>query len=111
MSDKSEMNNCRGEEGIKGSLKQVGICSTCNHLEECTSKKNWRGPVFFCEEFDDYLPPKEILLSKKVEVDSDAFRIENEANEYSGLCVNCEHRKTCTFPKSEGGVWHCEEYA
>ena len=27
-----------------------------------------------------------------------------------GLCVNCENRDTCTLPKAEGGVWHCEEY-
>ena len=30
--------------------------------------------------------------------------------EYTGICVNCIHRDTCTFPKSEGGRTHCEEY-
>ena len=30
--------------------------------------------------------------------------------EYTGLCVNCIHRDTCTFPKCEGGRTHCEEY-
>ena len=29
---------------------------------------------------------------------------------YKGLCVNCEHRETCTLPKPKSGVWHCEEY-
>ena len=33
-----------------------------------------------------------------------------DAREYEGLCVNCANRETCLFPKSEGGVWHCEEY-
>jgi hypothetical protein len=27
-----------------------------------------------------------------------------------GLCENCENRDNCLLPKSEGGVWHCEEY-
>lgn len=27
-----------------------------------------------------------------------------------GLCVNCMNRDACLLPKSEGGVWHCEEY-
>jgi hypothetical protein len=27
-----------------------------------------------------------------------------------GLCINCDVRNTCTFPKPEGGVWFCEEY-
>ncbi len=30
--------------------------------------------------------------------------------ELKGLCANCEIRDTCTFPKAEGGIWHCEEY-
>jgi hypothetical protein len=24
--------------------------------------------------------------------------------------VNCANREKCLFPKSEGGVWHCEEF-
>jgi hypothetical protein len=30
---------------------------------------------------------------------------------YLGLCCNCENNETCQIPKTEGGVWHCEEYA
>ena len=30
--------------------------------------------------------------------------------EYTGLCVNCIHRDTCTFPKCDEGRLHCEEY-
>jgi hypothetical protein len=26
------------------------------------------------------------------------------------LCINCANRFDCLLPKSEGGVWHCEEY-
>ncbi|MCP4600367.1 MAG: hypothetical protein GY847_07515 [Proteobacteria bacterium] len=92
------------------SLSQVGICSTCNHLEECASRKNWKGPITFCEEFDDYLPSKKKLLLKDVKAESDILRIGNETSEYMGLCVNCDCRRTCAFPKPEGGVWHCEEY-
>jgi hypothetical protein len=29
---------------------------------------------------------------------------------HRGLCINCDVRGTCTFPKPEGGVWFCEEY-
>lgn len=29
---------------------------------------------------------------------------------HRGLCINCDVRDTCTFPKPEGGVWFCEEY-
>ena len=34
----------------------------------------------------------------------------NDGTNYTGLCVNCVHRDTCTLPKCEGGKVHCEEY-
>ena len=27
-----------------------------------------------------------------------------------GLCVNCDRRYDCTYPKSPLGVWSCDEY-
>lgn len=32
------------------------------------------------------------------------------AERSKGLCMNCDHRSTCTYPVPEGGVWHCGEY-
>jgi hypothetical protein len=36
--------------------------------------------------------------------------VEEETTKYAGLCMNCDHRKTCRHPKPAGGVWHCEDY-
>ncbi len=94
---------------MERSLRQLGICSTCNHLEECIARKNWKGPVTFCEEYDDYLPPR-IVISND---DKNGLKHEprkKELSEFKGLCMNCEARKRCKFPKTEGGIWHCEEY-
>jgi len=33
-----------------------------------------------------------------------------EVEVFKGLCMNCANRFDCLLPKSEGGVWHCEEY-
>jgi hypothetical protein len=30
--------------------------------------------------------------------------------ELPGLCRNCARLDDCTYPKPEGGVWHCNEY-
>ena len=35
---------------------------------------------------------------------------EEEKEIFKGLCMNCANRYNCLLPKSEGGVWHCEEY-
>ena len=32
------------------------------------------------------------------------------ASELPGLCRNCARLVDCTYPKPEGGVWHCDEY-
>jgi len=86
--------------------RAMGICSTCNSMELCTSRRTWIGPVHHCEEFDDCVDSPSrparlaIVTTNEPETDGGLF----------GICVNCAHRETCTFPKVEGGIWHCEEY-
>lgn len=53
---------------------------------------------------------------RKVDADQDrngrtgAGRHAKDAKDCKGLCENCANRHTCLLPKSEGGVWHCEEF-
>jgi hypothetical protein len=84
----------------------IGICSTCNHLADCAYRFRNGAPIWFCEEFDDSVEPARAPMS-------DTLALEPEPNgkeKFLGLCMNCELRHTCAFPKPEGGVWHCEEY-
>lgn len=83
------------------------LCVTCNNAPECTSRKNIVRPVYFCENFDDYVPQKHTGVETKPTPEK---VVEEKIHEFKGLCVNCNHRDTCAFPKPEGGVWHCEEY-
>ena len=94
-----------------GKLK--GLCTTCIHASICGLGKNSDSPVIYCEEFEYRFPP----MSMKAEITAntpkkarDKLTEERTDHSYKGLCINCENRETCTFPKSEGGVWHCEEY-
>ena len=90
-----------------------GLCMTCNNAPTCFHRAR-RGPALFCELFDGRALPPERIPSEKATppADSSAARraAEEEAPKYTGLCMNCEHRRTCTHPKPEGGVWHCEDY-
>ncbi|MEI9476493.1 MAG: hypothetical protein WCO26_07950 [Deltaproteobacteria bacterium] len=36
--------------------------------------------------------------------------MELDVGKHRGLCTICEDHGVCTYPKPEGGVWHCEEY-
>jgi hypothetical protein len=63
--------------------------------------------------FDDYvrpaLPDERQLLPSRA--DAGLRTAAEDSAKYVGLCVNCEHRTTCRYPKPEGGLWHCEDYA
>jgi hypothetical protein len=91
-----------------------GLCSTCNNASTCIYPRDSKRPVLQCEEFDGYAVPPDrttvngILAKSRSQVTSGAEV--KDSVEYKGLCRNCENRKTCTFPKPEEGVWHCEEY-
>ena len=84
------------------------LCSTCNHAEACGHRSTPDRPIFYCENFDAFVPiaPRP---PRATTVDSRSAGVLS-AGRRQGLCVNCENRDTCTMPKPEGGVWHCEEY-
>ena len=100
MRDKQEVNNMPKKKDPKG------LCSSCRSGSTCTYTKDCQYPVLQCEEFDGYAPAP---VRAKVKKTAAALE-EKDTGKYKGLCVNCEDRKTCRFPKPEGGVWHCEEY-
>ena len=95
------------------STQSVGLCSTCNNSPTCFYRAQ-RGPALFCELFDDYVaPPPPAKQSKALPPASssiDARAAAEDVSNYAGLCMNCEHRRTCTHPRPPGGVWHCEDY-
>jgi len=91
-----------------------GICSCCRHSTTCTFLKNPGQPVLQCEEFEGFELRHSETIFRTVSLTTDPKLMssaeEKDLGKYKGLCGICEDRKTCTFPKPEGGVWHCEEY-
>lgn len=85
-----------------------GLCSTCKNSLECTYPRDPKRPVLQCEEFEGVTKVSEKPSKTKITLVKEAKF--NAEEELKGLCKLCEKRLTCTFPKPEGGVWHCEEY-
>ena len=99
----------------KKSRQSEGLCATCIHASTCVYNRNSIEPRFFCEEFEANPTPSVnpvlgTTVKPLVEQSKDTSSRKKQAK-YEGLCVNCAHRESCTFPKPEGGVWHCEEYS
>ncbi len=80
-----------------------GLCHTCLKTE-CALRAG-DATVVQCEEFADDAPVRRPL---KALVKTSPFS-EPPATS-AGLCVNCEERATCTLPRPECGVWHCESW-
>ena len=92
------------------------LCMTCKNKSSCIFIENGNRPVQHCEEFEVYAyriiikgtPP----LEQKVMVDKSHFRRKGKEDKpsLSGICKNCDNRKTCMNAKPERIIWHCEEY-
>ena len=83
-----------------------GICSTCIHLDDCLHRLESGQVIWFCEEFDDFIPTEPLANTSN----TDQPESPDAGGEFMGLCVNCEHRDYCVQAKTDGGVWFCEEY-
>ncbi|OGU54930.1 MAG: hypothetical protein A2V66_02200 [Ignavibacteria bacterium RBG_13_36_8] len=88
------------------------LCLSCNYSSLCTKRKNLMRPVWFCEEYDDYIAAKaesgNVFRNVKKNVISHSNN--TDFNKFKGICSNCAIRDTCQYPKPENGIWHCEEY-
>ena len=91
-------------QGSSASRPHRDLCSTCSHAEACGNRSTPQRPIFFCEMFEVFAPPPVATPAAR----EPAAR--QDAEEYKGLCVNCDNRDTCTLPRPEGGIWHCQEY-
>ena len=91
-----------------------GLCLFCKNANECEFPRDPEQPILHCDEFEGMRIDAGDLSRRKVTLKdpiSPANEVKNsEEGVVLGLCRNCSKLKTCTFPKPEGGVWHCEEY-
>lgn len=90
--------------------KYSGLCLCCSYSSVCTYPRDPDKPVLQCEEFDGISMSK---IGKETTYGHDVSRSPlplQVSTHLAGLCANCENLNVCTYPKPEGGVWHCEEY-
>ncbi|MFA6922925.1 MAG: hypothetical protein WC223_01610 [Bacteroidales bacterium] len=82
------------------------LCSTCVHENVCMYLQSYKGNILQCEEFsteDNQMTDKNIIIQKEEN------KIQEQENR-TGLCKNCDLRKTCMLYSPDRVVWHCEEY-
>ncbi len=89
-----------------------GLCSCCSCAPACTYPREPGRQVLQCEEFDGICSPPKQSMMKTGNHPKNRFSIATPEGlgVLTGLCPYCENIRACTYPKPEGGVWHCEEY-
>ena len=91
-----------------------GLCSCCSLAPTCTYPRVSGRSILQCDEFDGITRPPEQVVKMKEKPPANRFSetvsdVQGRSNS-TGLCAYCDGLKNCTYPKPEGGVWHCEEY-
>ncbi len=104
----------RMENAVEERQEALGLCSCCQSLPTCTYTKDSQRPILQCEEFDGIVlsPIKTVSRAEVAPVvhKKNPANVMDKFAPYPGLCGLCENSMSCTYPKPEGGVWHCEEY-
>ncbi len=99
---------------VERRAENSGLCTTCVHVRTCTFLRRDTPPVLFCEEFDGQEKHSSgataEVMAQSTTVHTQATYLRERSSKFKGLCATCENRELCTFPKAEGGVWHCEEF-
>jgi hypothetical protein len=92
----------------------TGLCSTCANDPSCTFPRKAGVPVMHCLEFLGETLVADLPVPKSPATEPRAgaspTRGVDASHRIPGLCFWCENNASCTFPRSAGGVWSCDEY-
>ena len=95
---------------IASEMKEKGICSTCNHMSTCIYLKKAEQPIYFCEEFDDYISSEITNLFQSIPSQTEFNKNREYSSEIKGLCINCDNNQACYFQIRTANISYCEEY-
>ena len=95
---------------MENNIEYRSLCSTCRNAKDCTFRKELQRPSLYCEEFEIDTSPSVNTVEKEKLSPTVSVDAVQDSDRFIGLCSNCDNRRTCDFPKPEGGIWHCEEY-
>lgn len=89
-----------------------GLCTLCAQSESCTFPRSPERAVRECEEFEGMTmePAEKFIRDRQRDFKKEAMQGDQSTSSLKGLCKTCASNTQCTFPRPEGGIWHCEEF-
>ncbi len=94
-----------GEDAM--TRKKQGICLTCLHFAKCVLRpaECSTDGIHFCEEYMTVCLAPVVVTDEKPK-----NMMKRPPSGLLGLCSDCLCYPSCSFPRPEAGVWHCEDY-
>ncbi|MBM2813687.1 MAG: hypothetical protein HW421_449 [Ignavibacteria bacterium] len=90
-------------------IQKLGLCATCNSIEQCVSINMRTMPVWYCNEFDNFV--KRNGFQQPVNEAPGYLKLASTPdNHFKGICSSCERRLDCNYVSVGEGVWHCSDY-
>ncbi|MFH1023828.1 MAG: hypothetical protein V1809_10640 [Planctomycetota bacterium] len=86
---------------MPATLVKDSLCLHCLRSGSCSLAAVGARPVSSCEEFESGGRGRAAEGAGTGEAGTRPL----------GLCATCLRRTTCTFPRPEGGIWRCEDFA
>lgn len=84
----------------------TGLCATCEHAPYCTHPRASGAPVLECDDASVL----SITIAPVTGIDVVSGPARPFRASARGLCATCVRLGDCTYPRPEGGVWHCDEF-
>lgn len=80
------------------------LCWNCNDAVLCLERTTLRRPVWFCEQFDSYVP---VACAERAR--PAASRPPQNALA-KGICTTCACQSDCQAVRTGQEIWFCENY-
>ncbi len=96
-------------------IKDFTLCCNCRNSMQCLLESRSMKPLLFCELFEVEPASSGGASQREGSASATSHALTDtdlgREKRYLGLCFDCENRSGCSLvQKSDGGVWHCEEY-
>ncbi len=85
-----------------------GLCTTCDHSDDCHLSKATYQATWSCNEFQDIDDNHQ--ATPQSYYDAKLEEVPKGSPTKMGLCAYCNQADNCSLHKCIGGIWHCEEY-
>jgi hypothetical protein len=99
----------RVRKGSPGSL-----CEACGRLELCSFPDSLKQPVRECIRFDRAgvgpVPHGRRGVRLGGSPRAGGWDASSSRGREPDMCRTCRNTMRCLFPRSDGGVWYCDEY-